>query len=120
MRCAGSLSVAVSGLRALSLPANPSLARCFTPSLPHSLARPLARSASLSLLRARDACAPPADASPPSQVLCLSCEKALVKVLGWVSIGMMIYGTIALKLFSKAGSARVAQLRGSGGQAAMI
>jgi len=55
-----------------------------------------------------------------SEMLCLSCEKALVKVLGWVSIGMMIYGTIALKLFSKAGSARVAQLRGSGGQAAMI
>jgi hypothetical protein len=56
---------------------------------------------------------------PVSEVLCLSCDKAVVKPMGWFSIGAMCVGTVALVLFNQAGSARVAKMAG-GGAAAMI
>ena len=56
---------------------------------------------------------------PVSEALCLSCDKAVVKPMGWFSIGAMCVGTVALVLFNQAGSARVAKMAG-GGAAAMI
>jgi len=42
-------------------------------------------------------------------VLCLTCEKAVIKAPGWISIGTMVYGMLALNLFQKWGAAQVAK-----------
>jgi len=42
-------------------------------------------------------------------VLCLSCERAVVKIPGWFSIMLMLYGMLAIKAFKHQGTALAAE-----------